>query len=596
LGRRAEGPAKAGYYYRYYRVLRHQEPEVTMRSARIATIAFAAAVLAAGTVIESRVPLRQSPANPDDKTIVHVLNRLGFGPAAGDVERVRRFGLDKYIEQQLQPSRIADDAMASRLAGFETLTKSARELAVDYFIPAQMERRRAQRQGVNDPSMNVEGAGKRAMRTPQQIEAMQAERQVLMELSQQKILRAVYSERQLEEVMVDFWFNHFNVFAGKGQTRLYLTEYERDAIRPHVFGKFRELLGATAESPAMLFYLDNWQSTAPEGTAAAGPDRNPNRPRMRAGQSGRRPPPRRTPADSEAMGRPRAAAPAQAAQNRRPRGLNENYARELMELHTIGVDGGYTQKDVQEIARAFTGWTIANPRQGGGFQFEARMHDDGEKTVLGHRIKAGGGKKDGEQVLDILAAHPSTARFIATKLARRFVADVPPAALVDRSAARFRATGGDIREVVRAIITSPEFFAQGAYRAKVKTPFEFVAGAVRASSVETVDAKLLVQAIRNLGMPLYGCQPPTGYADRADAWVNTGALLNRMNFAVALTGGRARGHRTADARSLEAARDAIVDEVLAGDLSAATRSTVAKATQPSQAIALLLGSPEFQRR
>jgi uncharacterized protein (DUF1800 family) len=569
-----------------------------MRSARIAPIVFAAAVLTAGTVIESRVPPPQAavPANPDDKTIVHVLNRLGFGPAPGDVERVRRFGLDKYIEQQLQPARIADDAMASRLAGFETLTKSARELAVAYFIPAQMERRRAQQQAANDPSINVEGAGKRAMRTPQQIEAMQAERQVLVELSQQKVLRAAYSERQLEEVMVDFWFNHFNVFAGKGQTRLYLTEYERDAIRPHVFGKFRELLGATAESPAMLFYLDNWQSTAPEGTATAGPDRNPNRPRMRAGQSGRRPPPRRTPADSAAMARPRPAAPEQAAQNRRRRGLNENYARELMELHTIGVDGGYTQKDVQEIARAFTGWTIANPRQGGGFQFETRMHDDGEKTVLGHRIKAGGGKKDGEQVLDILAAHPSTARFIATKLARRFVADVPPAALVDRAAARFRATGGDIREVVRAIITSPEFFAQGAYRAKVKTPFEFVASAVRASSVETADAQLLVQAMRNLGMPLYGCQPPTGYADRADAWVNTGALLNRMNFAVALTGGRARGLRAANAGSLEAARDAIVDQVLAGDLSAATRSTVAKAMQPSQAIALLLGSPEFQRR
>ena len=225
--------------------------------------------------------------------------------------------------------------------------------------------------------------------------------------------------------------------------------------------------------------------------------------------------------------------------------MNENYARELMELHTLGVDGGYTQKDVQEIARAFTGWTIANPRQGGGFHFEPRMHDDGEKTVLGHRIKAGGGRKDGEQVLDILAAHPSTARFIATKLARRFVADDPPAALVDRAAARFRDTGGDIREVVRTIVTSPEFFAPGAYRAKVKTPFEFVASAVRATSADSERRQALVQTLRTLGMPLYGCQPPTGYADRADAWVNTGALLNRMNFAVSLTGGRMRGVRTA---------------------------------------------------
>jgi uncharacterized protein (DUF1800 family) len=267
-----------------------------------------------------------------------------------------------------------------------------------------------------------------------------------------------------------------------------------------------------------------------------------------------------------------------------------------MELHTLGVDGGYTQKDVQEVARAFTGWTIANPREGGGFRFDARMHDDGEKMVLGHRISAGGGRADAEQVLDILAAHPATARFISTKLARRFVADDPPAALVDRAAARFRETGGNIREVVRTILTSPEFSAPAAYRAKVKTPFEFVASAIRATAAEAGDAQALVQATRTLGMPIYGCQPPTGYADRADAWVNTGALLNRMNFAVALTGGRLRGIRTAAGGDHGDARDAFVDRILGGDLSAATRSTVAKATQPSQAVALLVGSPEFQRK
>jgi uncharacterized protein (DUF1800 family) len=536
------------------------------------------------------------PAHADDKTVTHVLNRIGFGPGPGDVEEVRRAGLAKYIEQQLQPERIDDAAMTARLAGFETLNKSANELAEAYFIPAQMERRRAQQQAAKDPSMSADAAdkgGKKAMRTPDQVEAMRGERQVLTELMQQKVLRAAYSERQLDEVMVDFWFNHFNVFVGKGQTRLYLSGYEREAIRPNVFGKFRELLGATAKSPAMLFYLDNWQSSAPEGsaTATAAPDRTENRMRMRRpGQFGR---PGRVPP----AGRPRPAdAPEQAAQKRKPRGVNENYARELMELHTLGVDGGYTQKDVQEIARAFTGWTIANPRQGGGFRFEPRMHDDGEKLVLGHRIKAGGGQKDGEQVLDILAAHPSTARFIATKLARRFVADDPPAALVDRAAARFRETGGDIREVVRTIVTSAEFFAPAAYRAKVKTPFEFVASAVRATSAEASDAQLLVQTLRTLGMPLYGCQPPTGYADRADAWVNTGALLNRMNFAVSLTGGQMRGVRTSPVGTLEAARDTFVDQVLAGDLSAATRSTVAKATETPQVVALLVGSPEFQRR
>jgi uncharacterized protein (DUF1800 family) len=267
-----------------------------------------------------------------------------------------------------------------------------------------------------------------------------------------------------------------------------------------------------------------------------------------------------------------------------------------MELHTLGVDGGYTQKDVQEVARAFTGWTIANPGQGGGFVFEARIHDDGEKVVMGRRIAAGGGREDGEQVLDILAAHPSTARFIAAKLARRFVADDPPAALVDRAAARFRDTGGSIREVVRAIVTSPEFSAPEAYRAKVKTPFELVVSAVRATPAEARDARPLVQALRTLGMPLYGCQPPTGYADRADAWVNAGALLNRMNFAVALTGGRLRGIAAPSAAGVEAARDGFVEQVLAGDLSPATRSTVGRATETSQALALLVGSPEFQRR
>jgi uncharacterized protein (DUF1800 family) len=530
------------------------------------------------------------PRNPDDKTIAHVLNRLGFGPAPGDIERVRTIGLDKYIDQQLRPESLADQRMTSRLAGFDTLTRSSRELADDYFMPAQMERRRTKQQATSQPAEAA--TDKRDMRTPAQLELMQGERRVMTDLAQQKILRAVYSDRQLNEVLVDFWFNHFNVFAGKGQTRNYLTEYERDAIRPHVLGKFRDLLGATAESPAMLFFLDNWQSAAPEGapTSASNDRRNervsPRRPFERPGQIGA--PRRRTIADLP-----------QAAQTRRPRGLNENYARELMELHTLGVDGGYTQKDVQEVARAFTGWTIANPRQGGGFAFEPRMHDDGEKMVLGQKIKAGGGRRDGEQVLDILAAHPSTARFIATKLARRFVADQPPQTLVDRAAERFRETKGDIREVVRTIVTSPEFFANNAYRAKVKTPFEFVASAVRATSADSTNAMPLVQAMRELGMPPYQCQPPTGYADRADAWVNTGALLGRMNFAVALTDGRLRGLRAPASlvnAPLETARDTITDQVLAGDLSSSTRTTVEKASRPSQAVALLLGSPEFQRR
>jgi uncharacterized protein (DUF1800 family) len=527
------------------------------------------------------------PAKPNDRTVVHVLNRLGFGPAPGDVERVRALGLQTYIERQLAPERLEDGAMTARLAGFTTLGKSAQDMAEAYFLPAQMARRQAQRQQQQTGQNQNQGtapdpAARREMMTPEQMEAVRMERQALTELMQAKILRAAYSERQLEEVMVDFWFNHFNVFAGKGQVRVYLAEYERDAIRPHVFGNFRDLLQATAESPAMLFYLDNWQSSAPEGAAQARP---------RAAVRGRR-------ITSRAL-----ADLPPAAQNRR-RGLNENYARELMELHTLGVDGGYTQKDVQEVARAFTGWTIANPRQGGSFRFEPRMHDDGEKVVLGHRIKAGGGKKDGDQILDLLARHPSTARFISTKLARRFIADEPPKAVVDRAAARFRDTDGDIREVVRTIIMSPEFFAPAAYRAKVKTPFEFVVSAVRAVGADTTNAQPLVAAVRNLGMPLYGCQPPTGYADKAEAWVNSGALLNRMNFALSLASS-ARQLRGGDgARPLQGRAIAaptitgaeVVASALAGEVSESTAATVARATTNPQGLALVLGSPEFQRR
>jgi uncharacterized protein (DUF1800 family) len=532
----------------------------------------AAIVLWAATVTtEAQKPASAVPKSADDRTIVHVLNRLGFGAAPGDIQRVRQIGLAAYIDQQLRPERLADHGMTARLAPFTTLTKSTQELAEEYFMPAlALRRARQQQQGRSGTSAPAPDMSERPMRSPEQMEAMRAERAVLTELTQQKILRAAYSERQLEEVLVDFWFNHFNVFAGKGQTRLYLTEYERDAIRPHVLGKFRDLLGATAHSPAMLFYLDNWQSASPREMP------EPRRPFVH-----------RAPGADTPL------------QNRRARGLNENYARELMELHTLGVDGGYTQKDVQEVARALTGWTIDAPRQGGSFRFNPRMHDDGEKVVLGHRIKAGGGKQDGEQVLDLLAAHPSTARFIATKLARKFVADTPPAPLVERAAARFRETRGDIREVVRTIVSSPEFFAASAYRAKVKTPFEFAVSAVRATGIEMAGALPVVQALRELGMPLYGCQPPTGYADRADAWVNTGALLGRMNFAVALTEGKLRGVRPVrtpwDGDPVRT-RDMLIKTALAGDISAGTRATIEKASTSAQTVALLLGSPEFQRR
>ncbi len=540
-----------------------------MRSLTRALVALlAAATLTAGS------PGSAIPSKPDDKTILHVLNRIGYGARPGDVERIRQMSLEAYIEQQLHPERIADAGMTARLAGFETLSKSTRELAEEYFVPALRLRQQVKKDAGQDPAMtstpDADADGK-PVRTPEQMAAARKSRQVLAELTEQKILRAAFSERQLDAVMTDFWFNHFNVFAGKGATQQYLTEYERLVIRPHALGRFRDLLGATAHSPAMLFFLDNWQSADPDAQPARAHARRGARPGARVPM-----PPRRMPGTPGAPDAPR-----------QKRGLNENYGRELLELHTLGVDGGYTQEDVVNVARAFTGWTITTPRQGGSFRFEPRIHDAREKIVLGQRIKAGGRESDGETVLDILAKHPATAAFISTKLARRFVSDTPPPGLVARAAARFRETDGDIREVVRTIITSPEFFSAEAYRAKVKTPFEFVVSAVRASGTEVRDALPLAQAVRQLGMPLYMCQPPTGYADTADAWVNTGALLSRMNFALQLAGGRMRGVQPGTSP---------VGAVLGNEVSATTAATIAKAKHAAQIAALTLGSPEFQRR
>jgi uncharacterized protein (DUF1800 family) len=442
----------------------------------------------------------------DTGVITHMLERTSFGVRPGDVARVQAMGLDRYIDEQLHPERLNDIGLDARLGGFDTIQLSTRQIAEQFEAPLEAARKtRNARGGDGEPG-------------PEQRRAAS----VLQELQQQKVLRAIYSSRQLQEVLVDFWFNHFNVDARKGASRFLLTSYERDVIRPHVLGKFRDLLGATAKSPAMLFYLDNWMSVDPNGLHASVPPA-----RLVRGPFGQpvivQPPGRMPPQNPNA-----------------PKGLNENYGRELMELHTLGVDGGYTQQDVTEVARAFTGWTIDRPRQVGEFRFEPRRHDEGAKMVLGHRIKPGGGEHDGEEVLDILSRHPSTAHFIATKLARHFVSDTPPAPLVDRLAARFTESDGDLREVMRTLLTSPELLSPDVYRAKIKTPFEFVVSAVRATDAEVHDARPLVNQIAQLGEPLYQCQPPTGYKDTADAWVNTGALVGRMNFGLALASNRMR--------------------------------------------------------
>jgi uncharacterized protein (DUF1800 family) len=518
--------------------------------------------LALGLLVLAAAPATRAAAGPDDRAIVHVLHRVTFGPRPGDVERVRAMGLEAWLERQLDPERLEDGAVERALGALPTLRRSLAELIRDYPQPGAADLKKGQL---------MEWAP--AERRP---------RRVAAELQAAKILRAVGSERQLQEVMTDFWFNHFNVFAGKGLVRWAVSPYERDVIRPHALGRFPDLLRATARHPAMLFYLDNWLSARRDFVIPGGAERG------------------------------------------RTLGLNENYARELMELHTLGVDGGYTQRDVTEVARAFTGWSLDRPREDGRFVFRARMHDRGAKAILGLRLRAGGGQDEGEAVLDHLARHPSTARFIATKLVRRFVSDAPPPALVERVAGTYRATGGDIRAMLRTIFAAPEFRAEETQGAKIKKPFEFVVSALRAlgGRVDREGAFVLARMVGAIGEPLYYAQPPTGYADRAEAWVNAGALLARMNFALALAGGRFPAVAVdldaltagADRSRPEAVLDRLLGALVHGGVSDATRAVLTEQLGDSQITqltvddrgpartdvvklaALVLGSPEFQRR
>ncbi|HET9402733.1 MAG TPA: DUF1800 domain-containing protein [Candidatus Acidoferrales bacterium] len=586
----------------------------------------------------------------ETEAILHALNRLGYGARPGDVERVREMGLAKWIDQQLNPDSISDDGMRARLEKYPTLRMSSSKLIEEFPRPQVAAKREGvtveeyrkqiqQQQQAARAMMNGEGADGaaagangdevarelQAMAGPDKAsnlgkkgynggdpnkspllayQALKTPQRIVAELAMAKMERAIYSDRQLEQVMDDFWFNHFNVFAGKGQDTFLLTSYERDAIQPNVFGKFENLVTATAKSPAMLFYLDNFQSVDPET-----PKRMAEKRPFRRGPFGGPMPPQQRPGQNP-----------QQQQKKREFGINENYGRELMELHTLGVDGGYMQDDVIAVAKCFTGWTIRRPQQDSEFFFNDDTHVRGAKMVLGHKIDEGG-MGDGLAVIKLLSHDPHTAHHISLQLAQHFVADNPPPALVDRMTKTFEEKDGDTRAVLRTMIYSPEFWTRTAYRAKIKTPFELVASAARAVGADVAIPLPLVMWTARIGEPLYQCQPPTGYKDDAATWVNTGALLNRLNYSLTLAGNRLRGARV-DVSSLlgddayadpKLALDRSVEKLLNNDVAEGTRKTLEKqladptilqaslddkVTQVNAGTVagLVLGAPEFQRR
>ena len=516
----------------------------------------------------ARPEIRELPA---DQQILQALNRLTFGPRPGDALRVRATGLDKWIDQQLHPDKIDDSRIEQFVAQYPTINQNQDDLLKEY--TEQQRERRLMKREAGDTS-RVAAADATAVR--QQMQMQNSRRQVVSQLQSSRVARAVGSERQLQEVMTDFWENHFNIYAAKGAPEpYYLLDFDENVIRPHALGKFRDLLEAVAKSPAMLFYLDNARSMA-----------DSTRPTLREAGGGRREAVirRRGLGQIPIQRRPQP----QQVQKKQRAGLNENYGRELMELHTLGVDGGYTQQDVINVARAFTGWTIKPPAQGGGFIFRPQLHDAGEKVVLGHKLPAGRGMEDADDVLDILAKSPATARFISYKLARRLVSDSPSTALVNHVAQVYLKTDGDIREVVRAIVTSPEFFSQQAFRSKVKSPFEVVVSALRAVNAAPDSAPRSAQVIAYLGQPIFGHQAPNGWPETGDAWMNTGAILNRINFGMAAAGGRLPGVDVRRLPALDSVRaasrdkqvDAVVAVILNGIVSPDTRAVLVSGEHP----------------
>jgi uncharacterized protein (DUF1800 family) len=493
---------------------------LTLAQRSIAAVALVAGTIGCSSLL-SRSPNSDEALQPlsQSEQIAHVLSRLTFGARPGDAQRVKDMGVKRWIDEQLRPATIDDRALETALAPIPAWTDVASSLGAIPDLPRTI---------VTTPTVQLMKDSSARAKLEQvavrmKIVALQARGDYFYA---GKVIHAQVGERQLLEVISDFWENHFSVYNGKMPSPTALIEWDRDVLRPRALGKFRDLLGAVAHSPAMLFYLDNHLS--------------------------------------------------------RRNGLNENYARELMELHTLGVDGGYTQKDVQEVARALTGWTIDRSRQPTTFVFRPAQHDTGEKTVLGHTLPGGRGMEDGEDVLDILARHPSTARYIAFKLARRLVSDDPPPALVSRAAATFSRTDGDIAEVVRTIVTSREFFSRAAFRAKVKTPFELVVSARRALDAPADTSPQTARLIARLGQPTFGWQTPDGWPERGGAWMNSATMFSRIKFGNDVAEGRVpfvplrswRPWASLAGAELNAQVDGVVESILGGHAESVTRETM----------------------
>ncbi len=513
--------------------------------------------------------LAASALTPEQKA-VHALNRLSYGPRPGEVEKLTAGGdgaVWEFVEEQLAAQTLDDSALDARLSELNALNMSIPELQQQF-----------QRLDEIAKARGVDLGNPEARRVLlSQVDTDHLLRRLDEEVLDAKLVTATEGRRQLQALLVDFWFNHFNVNRDKGPVHWMVMPYERDAIRPHVYGRFRDMLGSVAHSPAMLFYLDNWVSV------------------------------RERPPDPSRPNQPGVA------------GLNENYARELMELHTVGVNGGYTQQDVREAARCLTGWSIEKPQKAATYTFRVRAHDEGEKVVLGEHFPRGGGQADGEELLDMLAMQPATAHFLSLELARFFVADSPPPALVDRMAQAYLANDGNLSAVYRVLFSSGEFWSREAYGAKVKSPLIFAVSAVRALDGHVDNAAALATEIGKMGEPLYQCQPPTGYRDDAQAWVNTGALVARLSFGLRLAQGKlggVHGHFLPLAAGRSAADpSAFIDragfELLHGELTAPTRDVLLaelsaeQRTMPDGEVrpldvgkltGLIIGSPEYQRR